>query len=220
MNHSSFTIQNPFRFLLSLLAVCMLCLSACSSATEADPSNASGTQDEAGSAASVPSGSKIVVVYFSATGNTGQAAQYISDLTGARLYELKPDDPYTAEDLDWDNPDSRIMQEYNDPSKRNVPLSNEKIPDWDSYSVVFLGYPIWWDDAAWPIDGFVRNTDFAGKTVYPFCTSTSSSIDQSEKTLKSMTKTGTWETGQRFPENVSEDEVRDWLASIHVLKEN
>ena len=111
-----------------------------------------------------------LVVYFSATGNTEQAATYIADITGGDLFELEPADPYTDEDLNYNNKDSRVSQEYADESLRDVELVSDTVENWDSYDTVFIGYPIWWGIAAWPVDTFVEANYFTGKTVIPFAT--------------------------------------------------
>lgn len=158
-----------------------------------------------------------IVAFFSGTGFTEQAARYISDLTGAEFYPIEPVQPYTSEDLDYDNPDSRVMIEHDNPSKQNVLLSNQNVPGWDNFDVVYLGYPIWWYKAAWPIDNFVKDNDFSGKTVYPFCTSFESPAGESGELLAAMAKTGNWEPAERFPEDVSEHSVKHWLKKIHQI---
>ena len=105
---------------------------------------------------------KTLVVYFSAGGNTARAQNL-----GAEIVELKPVQPYTNADLNYNDPKSRVSREHDDVSLRSVPLTNAKIPGWESYEAVFVGYPIWWHDAAWPIDEFIKNNDFNGKKVIP-----------------------------------------------------
>ena len=95
-----------------------------------------------------------------ATGNTEQVANYIADITGGDLFELEPVEPYTSDDLDWTNDNSRVSQEYYDESLRDVELVADTVENWDSYDTVFIGYPIWWGIAAWPTDGFVEANDF------------------------------------------------------------
>lgn len=137
-------------------------------------------------------------VYFSATGNTEQAATYIADITGGDLFELEPADPYTDEDLNYNNEDSRVSQEYADESLRDVELVSDTVENWDSYDTVFIGYPIWWGIAAWPVDTFVEANDFTGKTVIPFATSASSGLGGSGQLLAELAGTGDWQEGMRF----------------------
>ena len=155
-----------------------------------------------------------LVVYFSATGNTEQAATYIADITGGDLFELEPADPYTDEDLNYNNEDSRVSREYADESLRDVELVSDTVENWDSYDTVFIGYPIWWGIAAWPVDTFVKNNDFTGKTVIPFATSSSSGMGQSGSLLADMASTGEWQEGQRFSSGVSSDDVQSWVNGL------
>ena len=92
-----------------------------------------------------------------------------------------------------------------------VPLADATPDNWDSYDTVFIGYPIWWFEAAWPVESFVRANDFTGKTVIPFCTSASSSIGESGRLLAELAGTGDWLEGQRFPSGVTQRDVEAWL---------
>ena len=155
-----------------------------------------------------------LVVYFSATGNTEQAATYIADITGGDLFELEPAKPYTSDDLDWTDDNSRVSQEYYDESLRDVELVADTVENWDSYDTVFIGYPIWWGIAAWPTDGFVEANDFTGKTVIPFCTSSSSGLGESGELLAELAGTGDWQEGMRFRSSASEADVQEWIDSL------
>lgn len=129
---------------------------------------------------SAPAGDgSTLVVYFSATGNTEAVANYIANATGADVFVIEPAQPYTSDDLNWTDEDSRVVQEYEDESLRDIELVSTDVPNWDSYDTVFIGYPIWWGIAAWPVSSFVSANDFSGKTVIPFCTSSSSGLGQS-----------------------------------------
>lgn len=129
---------------------------------------------------------KTLVVYFSATGNTESAANYIAQATGGDLFELEPAEPYTDEDLNYNNDDSRVSREHEDESLRDVELVADTVENWDEYDTVFIGYPIWWGIAAWPVDNFVEANDFTGKTVIPFATSASSDLGQSGELLAEL----------------------------------
>ena len=146
-------------------------------------------------------------------GNT-QAATYIADITGGDLFELEPADPYTDEDLNYNNEDSRVSQEYADESLRDVELVSDTVENWDSYDTVFIGYPIWWGIAAWPVDTFVEANNFTGKTVIPFATSASSGLGESGQLLAELAGTGDWQEGMRFRSSVSEGDVQEWLDSL------
>ena len=155
-----------------------------------------------------------LVVYYSATGNTEAAANYIADITGGDLFEIEPVEPYTDADLNWTDDNSRVTLEHEDESLRDVELVADTVDNWDSYDTVFIGYPIWWGIAAWPVDNFVEANDFTGKTVIPFCTSSSSGIGDSGELLSEMAGTGDWQEGMRFSSRVEEADVREWIDSL------
>lgn len=160
------------------------------------------------------SGSSVLVVYYSATGNTAEVAQYIADSTGGDLFEIQPVEPYTDDDLNWTDDNSRVSQEHADESLRDVELVADTVDNWEQYDTVFIGYPIWWGIAAWPVDGFVEANDFSGKTVIPFCTSTSSGLGQSGQLLADMAGTGDWQEGMRFRSGVSQEDVQSWIEEL------
>lgn len=157
---------------------------------------------------------KVLVVYYSATGNTKAVAEVIEDYTNGDTFELIPVDDYTDEDLDWTKDGSRVNREHEDESLQDIELVSTTVENFDSYDTVFIGYPIWWHDAAWPVNNFVKNNDFSGKTVIPFCTSSSSELGESGTNLAAMAGTGDWQEGQRFSGSVGEDKVREWLANL------
>lgn len=159
-------------------------------------------------------GKKTLVVYYSASGNTKEVAEYIASATGGDLFEIVPKEVYTDEDLDWTNEDSRVSFEHENEAERVVELESETAPDWESYDTVFIGYPIWWGIAAWPVDGFIKANDFTGKTVIPFCTSASSGLGESGELLEEMAGTGNWQEGERFRSGASENDVRDWVEGL------
>lgn len=179
-----------------------------------DTSSTAASQEPAFQGETEVEAGNTLVVYFSATGNTEQAATYIADITGGDLFELEPADPYTDEDLNYNNEDSRVSQEYADESLRDVELVSDTVENWDSYDTVFIGYPIWWGIAAWPVDNFVKENDFTGKTVIPFCTAATSGIGDSGNLLEEMTGTGDWKEGERFHGGASESDISSWIDSL------
>ena len=212
---------------LLLSVVLVLSLAACGSAnkpassTTQPETSAPTEQPESSSTAPAesepetqPETGKTLVVYYSASGNTERVAKDIAEAAGADLVEIVPTEVYTSEDLNWTNPDSRVSREHDDESLRDVPLTTTEVPDWDSYDTVFIGYPIWWGIAAWPVDTFVKNNDFTGKTVIPFATSSSSGMGQSGSLLADMAGTGEWQEGQRFSSGVSSDDVQSWVNGL------
>lgn len=157
---------------------------------------------------------KTLVVYYSATGNTKDVAEKIAKITDGDLFEIEPKEPYTDDDLDWTNDDSRVSREHDDESLRDVELVSTSVENWDSYDTVYIGYPIWWGIAAWPVDNFVKDNDFTGKTIIPFCTAASSGIGDSGNLLKDMAGTGDWKEGERFHGGASESDISSWIDSL------
>ena len=157
---------------------------------------------------------KTLVAYYSATGNTKEVAEMIAETLGADTFEIIPAEPYTSEDLNWTDDSSRVSQEYSDPSLRTVELTADTVENWDSYDTVFIGYPIWWGIAAWPVDSFVSANDFTGKTVIPFCTSSSSGVGESGELLAELAGSGNWQQGQRFRSSADVEEVVEWVNSL------
>ena len=160
------------------------------------------------------SGGKTLVVYYSATGNTERVAKVIADATDADIFELQPTDLYTDDDLDWTDDNSRVSQEYANEDQRDVELESITVDNWDSYDTVFIGYPIWWGIAAWPVNGFAENNDFTGKTVIPFCTAASSGIGESGDLLEEMAGTGNWQEGERFGSGFSDEDIQEWVDGL------
>ena len=157
---------------------------------------------------------KTLVVYYSATGNTRGVAKKLAENLNADTFEIVPSNPYTDDDLDWNDDNSRVSKEHDDESLRDVELESTTVPNFDTYDTVLIGYPIWWGIAAWPVNSFVEANDFTGKTVIPFCTSSSSGIGNSADILEDLTKTGTWQEGIRFGTNPSDDDINDFIDSI------
>ena len=142
--------------------------------------NNNSTTDENITDDNIGSGTgKTLIVYYSATGNTEGVAERLAENLNADTFEIVPSDPYTDEDLDWTDDNSRVSREYNDESLR-----------------------------------FVETNDFTGKTVIPFCTSSSSGLGQSGDLLEDIAGTGTWQEGHRFSSNPSDDDITDFIDSI------
>ena len=173
------------------------------------------TEETAGDTSDAASGSgNVLIAYYSATGNTEEVANVIADATGGDLFELEPVEPYTDDDLNWTDDNSRVSQEHEDESLRDVELVSSTPENWDSYDTVFIGYPIWWGIAAWPVDSFVESNDFTGKMVIPFATSASSGMGESGQLLEEMAGTGEWQEGQRFRSGADEADVQEWVNGL------
>lgn len=187
-----------------------------SSENTAVPADETASADTAATASSAGAG-KTLVVYFSAAGNTKTIAEKIAADTNADTFEIQPKEPYSDADLNWTDSGSRVNKEHNDTALQDqVELESTDVPDWDSYTTVFIGYPIWWGGAAWPVNQFVTSNDFSGKTVIPFCTSSSSDIGSSGTDLGEKAGTGDWEKGQRFSGGASDDEVSQWVNTLNI----
>ena len=158
---------------------------------------------------------KILVVYYSATGTTERLANIIAKEMKADMFVLKPKQPYTSADLNWNNKNSRVVKEHElGVDKVSVEIETTKVPKFDAYDTVFIGYPIWWGEAAWVVDEFIKKNDFTGKNVIAFCTSMSTGKGESRKRLEKLAKTGNWITGERFPSNFKEANVKKWLKEL------
>ena len=156
---------------------------------------------------------KVLIAYFSATGTTKRLAEKIAGVTGGDLFEIKPEKPYTAADLDWTNSNSRTSLEMKDKNCR--PEIAFKIEDIEKYEVVFVGFPVWWYREPSIIDTFMESYDFSGKLVIPFATSGGSPIGNSGENMQKLAPDAKVLEGKCFPVNVSEDElqnrIKEWL---------
>lgn len=153
---------------------------------------------------------KVLVAYFSATGTTQRLAERLSKATGADLFEIKPERPYTSADLDWQNSNSRSSLEMKDKNFR--PSIANKIDNMGSYEVIFIGFPVWWYREPSIIDTFMESYDFSGKIVVPFATSGGSPIGESGENMQLLAPNAKVYHGKCFSANVSEDELKNWAA--------
>lgn len=161
----------------------------------------------------------ILVAYFSCTGTTEQIAKWIAEQTGAYLYQIAPETPYTTADLNYRDPLSRVTAEKNNPSAR--PSISSTTGDMGNYDTVFLGYPIWWGQAPKIISTFLESYDFSGKTIVPFCTSSSSGVGSSDTNLHSLCASSvSWKQGKRFPAAASKKTVTEWVEGLGIQTGN
>lgn len=156
--------------------------------------------------------SKILVAYFSATGNTQKVAEYIAEVTGGTLYEITPEQPYTSGDLNYSDSDSRSTKEQNDPDAR--PAINGSVENIEKYDVIYLGYPIWHAEAPKIIYTFLESYDLSGKTIVPFCTSASSPLGNSASNLHDLASGANWLSGERFASNAAQSTIEAWLGGL------
>lgn len=156
---------------------------------------------------------KVLVAYFSATGTTKALAEYAADALGADLYEIVPEEPYTDEDLNYSDRNTRATVEQNDKNAR--PAIIGRVENMEQYEIVFLGYPIWWGEAPRIVDTFMESYEFGGKTIVPFCTSGSSGIGSSATNLHGLCMDDvTWLDGARLGSSSSREDIAEWINSL------
>ena len=182
--------------LLTLLALLPACLAPCTAEEAAAPS------------------SRILVVYFSATGTTKGVAEKLAEVLSADLYEIVPEVPYTDADLNWNDRGSRTSKETDDPACR--PAIAGELPDLTGYDTVLIGYPIWWGDVPRIVSNFVENVDLSGKTLAVFFTSGSSGLGSSMKHLEEQSGAGEWLEGKRFTGRTTVEELAEWTRSLGI----
>lgn len=195
--------------LTAALAACGASNTPAASTGTAAPDASAQTSAET---AKTPTEHKILVAYFSATGNTKAVAETLSKTLSADLFELVPQEPYTDADLDWHDKDSRCSKEHEDDSIR--PTLQTIVSNLDDYDTILLGYPLWWGNAPLIVRTFLESGDFGGKTIIPFCTSSSSGFGDSGKHLEAFAPGATWRDGMRFASNADEQDVADWASSL------
>ncbi|MDR1247571.1 MAG: NAD(P)H-dependent oxidoreductase [Clostridiales Family XIII bacterium] len=162
--------------------------------------------------------SKKLVAYFSASGVTRKVAEALAEATGADLYEIKPQTPYTKADLDWQDKKSRSSIEMGDKSSR--PAVADKDANVGAYDVVFVGFPIWWYIAPTIINTFLESYDFAEKTIIPFATSGSSGIGETVVRLKgSVDASANILAGKMLNGRQSKESLAAWVDSLDVKQE-
>lgn len=159
-------------------------------------------------------GSKILVAYFSATGNTEGVAQKLADGLGADLYEIVPETPYSSDDLNYSDSRSRSSIEMDDPDAR--PAISGSVENMGQYDVVLLGYPIWWGEAPRIMSTFMESYDFSGKTLAAFCTSASSGFGSSDSALREAADSASWLDGIRFSSGASDQEILEWASGLGI----
>lgn len=197
--------------------------------TGADSSSADASTDGSADGTQSTGGSNILIAYFTAAENSGvdaEASASYSDVdgeakgrmqalaemiqaeTGGDLFSIRTEETYPA--------DGGELIDYaaDEQDEDARPALTSHIENLDSYDTIFIGYPIWWGIAAWPVDSFVENNDFTGKTVIPFATSSSSGMGESGQLLADLAGTGDWQEGQRFRSGADEADVQEWVNGL------
>lgn len=179
-------------------AACLLSFDSC---TAKAPAAGDQTKEE--------KAMKAVIVYFTHSGNTELAAKDLAAVTGAPAIRLLPEQPYSSEDVDWTNEQSRCTQEHLDQTLR--PAINPVDVDFAKVDTVFIGFPIWWHEEPAVIRTFLDNyrQKLKGKVLYPFCTSYESPMSEADSTLRKGYPDLGWKTGLRLP--ASAEKIREWI---------
>lgn len=151
---------------------------------------------------------KTLVAYFSAGGVTAKLAKNLAGALGADLYEIRPEKPYTAADLDWTNRKSRSSEEMNDKSFR--PAVSGKAENMAQYGRIFVGFPIWWYVAPTIVNTFLEQYDLTGKKIIPFATSGMSGMGKTNAELKGSCPGAVLCESRRFDAGVSAAELKMW----------
>ena len=157
---------------------------------------------------------KILVAYFSASGETARLAKTVAEVTGGDLFEIQPEVAYTSADLNWNDKHSRSTVEMNDAGSR--PAIADEVADMEQYDTVFVGFPIWWYQAPRIIETFLESYDFSGKTVIPFATSGGSGMGKTAEILKASCPGAAVDTGKRLSSRESAASVRKWVESLGI----
>lgn len=156
----------------------------------------------------------ILVAYFSASGVTAKAAWKLAEASGADIFEIKPEIPYTSADLNWMDKKSRSSMEMNDPSSR--PAIAKRLPDMEKYDIIFVGFPIWWYVAPTIINTFLESYDFSGKTIIPFATSGGSNLGRTNDKLKPSCPGAILLKGKLLNGEVSEGTLKKWVEDLNL----
>ncbi len=180
----------------------------------ADPPEDTAPTEEQTPEGTGDGGKKTLIAYFSATNTTEGIANHLDAILDADLYEIVPETPYTSDDLNYNDPNSRSSQEMDDPDAR--PAISGGVDNMEQYDVIFLGYPIWWGEAPRIVNTFLESYDLSGKTIAPFCTSASSPLGSSAKNLQELTDGVTWLEGRRFGGGASASDVQSWVDGLNL----
>lgn len=222
MNRREFLKMGGMSMMALVMGGCGLSSLTGSSSSSQAASSAAGAASGtvASSSGTVAAGGKTLVVYYSATGRTERVAKVIAKERQADIMKLVPNPEYTEADLDYHDKNSRVSREHDDASLREKIQLQKAVPDnWASYDTIFIGYPIWWAIAAWPVDAFVKANDFTGKNVVTFATAYSSPLGNSGKLLAEMAGgKGNWQDGTCFTGSLDDAKVQEWVRALNLAK--
>ena len=176
---------------------------------EEAPADVTESSEAEAEAAPEEQDTKILVAYFSCTGNTRGLAEKIAEKLGADVYEITPAEPYTDADLDYNDSSSRSTTEQNDDGCRPEISGSFDV---SGYDTIVLGYPIWWGQAPKILYTFVESCDLSGKVIVPFCTSSSSGVGSSSDNLGKSANASDWHDGTRLSTSISDGDLDEWLV--------
>ncbi len=148
-----------------------------------------------------------LVAYFSATGTTAEKARQLAAAADADLYEIRPAEPYTADDLNWKRPLSRCNKEW---LKKTRPALADAAAPIADYDVIFIAFPIWYYTAPLIINTFLESYDFRGKMVVLFATSGGSDMKRTVKSLFPSAPRATFVQGLMLNGEVPSDRLADF----------
>ena len=201
-------------WLIGLSMLMMFGLLGCGSDVgKAEQKASAPAQQKAAETAAPAAKGKILVAYFSATGNTKQLAESTAKALGADLYEVRPANPYTSEDLNYNDESTRAtVEQKNDQARPELADKNAPVANYDT---IVLAYPIWWGQAPRLMDTFVESYDFTGKNMTAICTSGGSDIGSSADYLQKLTKgQANWKPGKLLSPRADEQEIKSWFAGL------
>ncbi len=202
------------RILFLFACLLLVSLTACGGETatpEATPTEEESATSEAAETTSSNEADSLVV-YFSATGNTEAVAWLLAETQGADLQEIVPAEPYTEDDLNYNDDLSRANSEQNDANSR--PAIAGSMENVEQYDIVYVGFPIWWGNMPKILYTFFDTYDLTGKTIVPFCTSGSSGIEEAVRVIADMEPDATITEGLRTDTSQMATDVPAWLESI------
>ena len=153
--------------------------------------------------------SRVLVSYFSASGETKRVAEKIASTINGDLFEIEPKEKYTDADLDWTNKQSRSSVEMKNKSFR--PEMKENRIDISNYDIILIGFPIWWGVCPTVVNTFIESKDFTGKTLIPFCTSGGSGMSYAEKDLRKTYPNYNWKEGKRLTGRENNEDLKNWI---------
>ena len=157
--------------------------------------------------------SRVLVAYFSVSNVTRNVARELAEVEKADLVEIRPETPYTGEDLDWTDKHSRSTREMSNPDCR--PAITDYPESIDEYDVIFVGFPIWWGREPSVVDTFLEKYDFNGKKIIPFCTSGGSGIGKTAERIRTLvSETAAVDEGRRLGGHISEKDLKVWTEGL------